>query len=225
MASSPLIASATTSMSRSSASSIRKPARTIDWSSAMRTRILTTVRARPEGALRTEAAAIHRARAHLAAIEVDSFWCTRSARARVRRLLLPDRRRTRRSGFRRGVVHGDFGVAGRGVLDRVGEAFLDDPIGGEGRSLEATGRAHRRSGSGLAGRCARSSSQARRARRGPAGASARRRRYRGASRRAGRRISASAARPVCSTPIRTSRSCPRVSLVCAACAELLVRSR
>ena len=39
-ASSPLLASATTSMSGSPASSMRKPARTIDWSSATRTRML-----------------------------------------------------------------------------------------------------------------------------------------------------------------------------------------
>ena len=43
-ASSPLLASATTSMSSSPASSMRKPARTIDWSSATRTRMLISRR-------------------------------------------------------------------------------------------------------------------------------------------------------------------------------------
>ena len=54
-ASSPLLASATTSMSSSPASSMRKPARTIDWSSATSTRIVI-VRPAPSGSrvLRTK---------------------------------------------------------------------------------------------------------------------------------------------------------------------------
>ena len=49
-ASRPLPASATTSMSVSPESSMRKPARTIDWSSATRTRMLTAGRRRAAGA-------------------------------------------------------------------------------------------------------------------------------------------------------------------------------
>ena len=49
-ASSPLLASATTSMSSSPESSMRKPARTIDWSSATRTRIVMAGRRRAGGA-------------------------------------------------------------------------------------------------------------------------------------------------------------------------------
>ena len=49
-ASSPLLASATTSMSSSPPRSIRNPARTIDWSSATRTRIVIARRLRAEGA-------------------------------------------------------------------------------------------------------------------------------------------------------------------------------
>ena len=72
-ASRPLLASATTSMSASPASSMRKPARTIAWSSATSTRIVTPRPRRAAGGCEHEAAAVLAARAHLAAVELDAL--------------------------------------------------------------------------------------------------------------------------------------------------------
>ena len=116
------------------------------------------------------------------------------------------------------VADGHVGVAGARVLERVGQALLHDPVGGEVDRRAGAGRARPRRAA-RTGRPARptSSSSASRPSRPGWGASS----SSSPSRRIApsrRRISASAVRPVCSTP------CERLAVVGRASSGSLCRT-
>src|SRR5688572_24694862 len=135
-ASSPLLASATTSMSGSPESSMRKPARTIDWSSATRTRTVIgfercscVLPVKGEARAEDEAPVGCGPRVHLAAVDLHPFADADEAVAET----------VGRRGARAvvddfeldlvGAITDDHvGVAGVRVLERVGQALLHDPI-------------------------------------------------------------------------------------------------
>ena len=131
-ASSPLLASPTTSMSGSSARSMRKPARTIDWSSTTSTRISIVTSPSGRRVAEHEAAPVRDAGAHLAAVDLHALAdadepvaeavARRAAEAVVADLEL---QRVRL------VAHGHVGPGRARVLERVRQALLDDAVGGE----------------------------------------------------------------------------------------------
>src|SRR3954467_10201310 len=141
-ASAPVRASATTSMSGSPASRRRKPARTMAWSSATRTRMVMA--GAPAGTLRRargvsqrpfqreaggqhEAAAVHGAGAHLATVDLHPLADADEAMAEA----------VARRGaaavvahvdpqLARAVADDDVGAARLRVLERVRQPLLDD---------------------------------------------------------------------------------------------------
>ena len=132
-ASSPLLASATTSMSSSPASSMRKPARTIDWSSATSTRIVIADSSLEwEARAEDEPAPGRRSCAHLTAVDLDALADAdepvpeavgrRAAQTVVAYLDLE---------LIRPVADGHVRVAGARVLEGVGQALLNDAVGRE----------------------------------------------------------------------------------------------
>ena len=188
----------------SPASSMRKPARTIDWSSATSTRMRHR-RRRSSGrrALRTKPPPGAVPARHLAAVDLDALAdadepvaeavARRGALAVVADLDLQ---------LVGPVADGHVRVAGARVLERVGQALLHDPIGGEvDRAREREGLAVDVQPHGKPG-AADLVQRASRGRRGPAGARARRRRRRGASPRAG----GASRRAPCGRPARRRAS-------------------
>src|SRR5690348_3785425 len=146
-ASRPSAASPTTSTSGAASSSLRKPARTSAWSSAMRTRVLTLGLRSPSGLAHwrpressgcqrqvgadLEAAALARAGGQRAAVEGDAFAhpdqpvagavaVRRTAAATVVADLDVEAARL--------VAQPHLGTRGPGVLERVGQALLDDAV-------------------------------------------------------------------------------------------------
>ena len=143
-ASRPLLASATTSMSGSSASSSRKPARTIDWSSTTSTRMVI-------GRHRAAAAGHGRGSRRPGRVRRTS----RRRRPSPARGCRPDRVPARRPSTRLAacavvahlepqlvglVGHRDLGRAGAGVLEAVGQPLLHDAVR---RQVEAGGQGDR----------------------------------------------------------------------------------
>ena len=164
------------------------------------------VAAEREARAEDEAAPGARARGHLAAVDLDALADADEpvAEAVARRARPSPSSRTSICSSSGAVADGHVRVAGARVLERVGQAFLHDPIGGEiDRAREREGVAvdvqpHRKPGA------ADLVEQRRRGCRDPAGASSSRSSPspRIAPRR--RRISASAVRPACSTPLSAS---------------------
>ena len=106
---------------------------------------------------------------HLAAVDLDALAdadepvAEAVARSRRRR-----RRRAPRAAARRAVADGHVGVAGARVLERVRQALLHDPVGGEVDRPAAARPARPRRARARAGPRGRPRRRARRGRRGPA---------------------------------------------------------
>ena len=198
------------------------------------------------GCVSDEAAAGRGARGHLAAVDLDALADADEPVAERRRSARapPPSSRTSICSSSARVADDDVGVAGARVLERVGQALLDDPVGGEVDRARAarpgspsTCSSHRQAGAADLARAAR------RGRRARAAARARRPRPRARIAPSRRRISASAVRPVCSTPLqrlarprasssgsrcRTAPTCSTITLTAWAtmsCSSRAIRAR